>query len=1427
MYPRTLDINEERDVRSGGYQMSVQSTTTFEFNRREAHLSSSDDDSPPYTIHGVALGANDVTHGSSGVKKLWPSDELQKAAETLQGTNLVVDHDNSANGVVGQVTKSGYKDSVGVIYEAELYDNNLADKVKNGLLEVSIRGYHLDVDDMEENDDGVKIVEDIEFDNLSIVPKGAAPSNTLQLGEHAELSAAELAAFTDTLDELQEIDLSDFVQWDDNHGIVFAIDDNTATVEVMEEIDEKWRSVGRQEEVSLDDLEMWNLDESDIGAPKDSEEARHNLFVEGMKFFHPGDDEIWTITDVMDDEVQITLGPNQEGRSWYDPVQEIIKELAHSEIEFFTESGEHNPLITPGLKFFSTINDSILEVLEVQGNNAVMSSVGEPGSWKTPINEIMYDLADGDLEVYHPMSQAEMAPTSDFMFTDKSEAMQIVEDDDSGTLTDVHSHEMDGETMWMPGATMEEFTEWHEMKHSSDNEGFIDEPEFESGMMVQWQANPDMFGKVVHVPEDDDIVMVELYDFEDGHLVATGYTVTAGYGDVQQMMSDMLGRTNVDQYDVSEGDWAQWYPSSTSERHGFVTSVDEDDVTITVWEQNSDGEWRETDESVTKSMEEVEPWGNFPREQEDFAIDGADPRRAVRPSEEAQDLSEQTETALRNKVEAHNEEYGDADGKRVTYRMLKSVYNRGGGAYDDSHREGMSRQQWSMARVNAFLYLLRNGNPENDAYVQDNDLLPDEHPRSTSEENGLYGTPASLSKYDYAMGAPELTFGELASMDELDVVYANWTQATNMTASELRRWSKNPCSREASVDPTAVIKRNLRLLETDKQDWDRNDIRDAKRTVSFIARMRGAKGEGNQKTGGTHGCPTKWAISLLNWAYNPFDSLPEAPEDDSLDDVEEVELMAYEMHEVEFDGVTTEEWSPVSMDDFETDDLEEIAKHFMVSTSGFPPENYRDLKVPVVDPEGNLNLNALQSVKGGMSPSAAEGLGSGLDEKLGEYINQLAEDEFDKNWGMEEAGMYNKYKSDESHMFPNRVDAMMMARQLGLDGVHKMGEMWMPGMNHEAYMDAVASMGYGYGDDDEMQEEEEEMADSESLMDYDMHEPSYEGTTEADWSAPTLEDIMMAYDWDDDFDSYDALPDEAKETIGNHFMISESGFPAENFGDYKLPVVTTDGELSLNALNAVKGGRGVSAVEGLNSEMEDSIVEVVNELANEEFDKDYGMEEEMASIKPVTIDGVTVLTSDDLRQGGKSEESETDSTTSTMTNVSDELQARLEELKAPAVMEQASFDELREKAEKYDDISEDIAELRERTEVLDAVDRTLVDELSEADEPMVIESARFEALSDEAEQVKQVYATQLEDELAVFTAEELMDKFTIEELSAKYEDAFGEFEEELSPDPKGTDANEEELEERASEEERSEEELAQEDAVAQKQEQIRNQIFKR
>ena len=56
--------------------------------------------------------------------------------------------------------------------------------------------------------------------------------------------------------------------------------------------------------------------------------------------------------------------------------------------------------------------------------------------------------------------------------------------------------------------------------------------------------------------------------------------------------------------------------------------------------------------------------------------------------------------------------------------MLKAVYRRGAGAFSTSHAPKMSRHGWAIARVNAFLKLLRSGRPSNPNYTTDNDCCP-------------------------------------------------------------------------------------------------------------------------------------------------------------------------------------------------------------------------------------------------------------------------------------------------------------------------------------------------------------------------------------------------------------------------------------------------------------------------------------------------------------------------------------------------------------------------------------------------------------------------------------------------------------------------------------------------------------------------------
>lgn len=76
-------------------------------------------------------------------------------------------------------------------------------------------------------------------------------------------------------------------------------------------------------------------------------------------------------------------------------------------------------------------------------------------------------------------------------------------------------------------------------------------------------------------------------------------------------------------------------------------------------------------------------------------------------------------------------EYRDLGILYITAQTLAKVYRRGAGAYSKSHYPGMTRDGWARARVSAFLEILTFGKPANPRYVQDNDLLPYDHPLST------------------------------------------------------------------------------------------------------------------------------------------------------------------------------------------------------------------------------------------------------------------------------------------------------------------------------------------------------------------------------------------------------------------------------------------------------------------------------------------------------------------------------------------------------------------------------------------------------------------------------------------------------------------------------------------------------------------------
>ena len=173
-------------------------------------------------------------------------------------------------------------------------------------------------------------------------------------------------------------------------------------------------------------------------------------------------------------------------------------------------------------------------------------------------------------------------------------------------------------------------------------------------------------------------------------------------------------------------------------------------------------EGRPTQEQLKKAQSEVESYADHAEADEPGP---KDPRRTPAPKKDqkkgskknkpdsAKDksgkitFSKEVTAQLSAKVKEHN---AKGKGSKATLGMLKAVYRRGAGAFSTSHAPKMSRHGWAIARVNAFLKLLRSGRPSNPKYTTDNDLLPKGHPRAgKSKSSYKYEDPKTGQIYEY------------------------------------------------------------------------------------------------------------------------------------------------------------------------------------------------------------------------------------------------------------------------------------------------------------------------------------------------------------------------------------------------------------------------------------------------------------------------------------------------------------------------------------------------------------------------------------------------------------------------------------------------------------------------------------------------------
>ena len=179
------------------------------------------------------------------------------------------------------------------------------------------------------------------------------------------------------------------------------------------------------------------------------------------------------------------------------------------------------------------------------------------------------------------------------------------------------------------------------------------------------------------------------------------------------------------------------------------------------------------------------------------------------------EVSARTEKALKKKVEDHNSSV-EAASKKTSLGTLKAVFKRGVGAYNtnpSSVRPNVSSaDQWAMARVNSFLYALKNGKYRGGKH--DTDLLPEGHPMSSKKEMFLNI--------------------EVKDGIEVKATYNDYPQSATNNAKRVKNWIEKHGRNEVDGMTEVGLARMNQLIARESLS-----LSTLKRTFSFLSRTKG------------------------------------------------------------------------------------------------------------------------------------------------------------------------------------------------------------------------------------------------------------------------------------------------------------------------------------------------------------------------------------------------------------------------------------------------------------------------------------------------------------------------------------------------------------------------------------------------------------
>lgn len=186
-----------------------------------------------------------------------------------------------------------------------------------------------------------------------------------------------------------------------------------------------------------------------------------------------------------------------------------------------------------------------------------------------------------------------------------------------------------------------------------------------------------------------------------------------------------------------------------------------------------------------------------------------DAKKNYHDEEEEKQVSAQVEKGLKKKVEDHNKSVS-VSYKKTSLGTLKKVFRRGVGAYNNNPQSVRpsvnSADQWAYARVNSFLYALKNEKFRSGKH--DTDLFPSGHPLSSKKEQkqeGYNDYPQSATNNAKRM----IEWRDKYGRDEVKGGTAvGWQRAASLAARESlsaetvgRMAAFNRHRKNATVDP--------------------------------------------------------------------------------------------------------------------------------------------------------------------------------------------------------------------------------------------------------------------------------------------------------------------------------------------------------------------------------------------------------------------------------------------------------------------------------------------------------------------------------------------------------------------------------------------------------------------------------------------------